>query len=194
MEFNSINEILLRKYLLPLWAWLVIAIAVIVLIIVVVVILCKKNKKPATSPVEESKKEAQNEAAEEQQTEEETAPAAETAGPAEKIEEEKQVTKPVENKAAKPAEKKAAKPVEQKAEAKPVEKKAEDKKSASKTYHISMRKADGMWQVKAAGGAKAVKLFKTQQEAIDFCKPLALNQDANIVIHKKDGSFRKLTY
>ena len=51
-----------------------------------------------------------------------------------------------------------------------------------------------MWQIKAAGGAKAIKLFKTQKEAIDYCKNLADNQDANIMIHKEDGSFRKLTY
>ena len=41
---------------------------------------------------------------------------------------------------------------------------------------------------------KALKLFKTQQEAIDYAKKVAGNQDGFIVIHKKDGSFRKLTY
>lgn len=63
-----------------------------------------------------------------------------------------------------------------------------------KVYHISLRKSDGMWQVKAAGAEKAIKLFRTQAEAIEYCKPLAVNQEANIMIHKKDGSFRKLTY
>lgn len=63
-----------------------------------------------------------------------------------------------------------------------------------KVYHISKRKEDGMWQIKAAGGEKAIKLFKTQKEAIDYCKTLADNQDASIMIHKEDGSFRKLTY
>ncbi|MCD8295825.1 MAG: DUF2188 domain-containing protein [Clostridia bacterium] len=51
-----------------------------------------------------------------------------------------------------------------------------------------------MWQVKLAGGAKAIKLFKTQAEAIDLAKSLADSQDGRIVIHKEDGSFRKLTY
>lgn len=67
-------------------------------------------------------------------------------------------------------------------------------KPATKVYHISLRKSDGMWQVKAAGAEKAIKLFNTQAEAIEYCKPLAENQEANIMIHKKDGSFRKLTY
>lgn len=65
---------------------------------------------------------------------------------------------------------------------------------ATKVYHIAKRKEDNMWQIKAAGGEKAIKLFKTQKEAIDYCKTLADNQDANIMIHKEDGSFRKLTY
>jgi hypothetical protein len=37
-------------------------------------------------------------------------------------------------------------------------------------------------------------LFDTQAEAIDYAKKLADNQDARIVIHKEDGSFRRLTY
>lgn len=76
----------------------------------------------------------------------------------------------------------------------PAPEKKEQAKPSTKTYHISLRKSDGMWQVKAAGAEKAVKLFNTQAEAIEYCKPLAENQDANIMIHKKDGSFRKLTY
>lgn len=67
-------------------------------------------------------------------------------------------------------------------------------KNAVKVYHISKRKDDGKWQIKAAGGARAIKLFNTQAEAIDYAKTLAGKQDANIVIHKTDGSFRKLKY
>lgn len=67
-------------------------------------------------------------------------------------------------------------------------------KSSAKVYHISKRKEDGKWQIKAAGGEKAIKLFKTQKEAIDYCKTLAENQEASIMIHKEDGSFRKLSY
>lgn len=67
-------------------------------------------------------------------------------------------------------------------------------KPASKVYHISKRKEDNRWQIKAEGGAKAIKLFNTQKEAIEYCKTLAGNQEARIMIHKEDGSFRKLTY
>ncbi|MDE6691246.1 MAG: DUF2188 domain-containing protein [Clostridia bacterium] len=65
---------------------------------------------------------------------------------------------------------------------------------ATKTYHISKRKEDNRWQVKAEGADKALKLFLTQDEAIAFAKKTAGNQDARIVIHKADGSFRRLTY
>lgn len=88
-------------------------------------------------------------------------------------------TKPVATKQA------AAKPAATKSPAKPV---------AAKKYHISQRNEDNMWQVKAEGADKALKLFKTQQEAIDYAKKVAGNQEGSIMIHKKDGSFRKLTY
>lgn len=68
------------------------------------------------------------------------------------------------------------------------------KKSTAKKYHIAQRNDNGMWQVKAEGAEKALKLFKTQQEAIDYAKKVADSQDGSIMIHKKDGSFRKLTY
>lgn len=69
-----------------------------------------------------------------------------------------------------------------------------EKKPLNKVYHISKRKTDNMWQVKAAKGAKAIKLFQTQAKAIEYAKKLAENQEARIVIHKEDGSFRNLTY
>ncbi len=86
------------------------------------------------------------------------------------------------------------KPVKEK-KAQPVkEKEPAEKNNANKTYHISKRKDDNKWQVKAAGGNKALKLFNTQAEAIEYAKETAKNQDARIVIHKEDGSFRRLTY
>ena len=67
------------------------------------------------------------------------------------------------------------------------------KKTAAKNYHVS-KNEDGKWQVKFAGGEKAIKLFDTQAEAIDYAKQLAKNQDGNITIHKRDGKLRKQRY
>ena len=94
--------------------------------------------------------------------------------------------------AAKPAPKtvkpapKAAKPVPKTAKPEP--------KDEDMVYHISKRKEDRKWQVKAEGAAKALKLFFTQDEAIAYAKSVAGNQEGRIVIHKEDGSFRKLKY
>ena len=101
--------------------------------------------------------------------------------------------------AAKPAKKPAPKKAEpKKAEAKKpapkkpaeVEKKIEKKIPTSKTYHIS-KHPSGKWQVKFAGGEKAIKLFATQAEAIEFAKKTAGNQDGSIRVHSKKGKIRK---
>ena len=83
----------------------------------------------------------------------------------------------------------AAKP-EVKKDAKPAAKPA----PAKKPVHISKRKTDRMWYVKAEGSSKALKKFFTQEEAINYAKSVAGNQEGRIVIHKEDGSFRKLSY
>ena len=72
-----------------------------------------------------------------------------------------------------------------------VETKAAAKK---KTYHVSLRAEDKKWCVKFANGAKVIKTFDTQKEAIDYAKKLADSQDGNITIHKKDGKIRKQDY
>ena len=66
-------------------------------------------------------------------------------------------------------------------------------KDTAKNYHVAKR-PDGKWQVKFAGGEKAIKLFDTQAEAIAYAKKLAVNQDGSISIHKKDGKMRKQKY
>lgn len=70
---------------------------------------------------------------------------------------------------------------------------AKEKKEAARNYHIAKR-PDGKWQVKFAGGEKAIKLFSTQAEAIEYAKKLAKNQEGSISIHKKDGKLRKQKY
>ena len=99
---------------------------------------------------------------------------------------------------AKQEEKKAAKPAvkdEKTAKAAPAQKDAaeEKEKAAARNYHVAKR-PDGKWQVKFAGGEKAIKLFGTQAEAIAYAKKLAVNQEGSISIHKKDGKLRKQKY
>ena len=93
--------------------------------------------------------------------------------------------------------KKASAPAKEKTPAKEEKAKApapaKEEKTAARNYHVAKR-PDGKWQVKFAGGEKAIKLFATQAEAIDYSKKLAENQDGSISIHKKDGKMRKQKY
>ena len=108
---------------------------------------------------------------------------AEKADKVEKVENKETVKKA--EKVEKPAKK------AEKAPAKKVEKKVADD---TKVYHISKRKEDHLWQVKAEGSPRALKTFFTQDEAVEYAKRVAGNNEGRIVIHKVDGSFKKLKY
>ena len=60
-------------------------------------------------------------------------------------------------------------------------------------YHVSLRD-DGKWQVKREKAEKALKLFDTQAEALSYAKSVAVNQETDIVIHKRDGKICKYIY
>lgn len=207
---------------LPIWAWIVIAAVVLILIIVIAVVAAKAHraKKEQTEEEELSAPAEEVQPVAEPVQDEEAAPVTvkEEPAPAEKTVQEEPAKpalapapaqkapaqqKPVQQKAeqAKPAAAKpapAAKPV-QKAE-KPSEQPAAQSAyvpqaaAQTKVYHITKRKSDGKWQVKFNNGKKAIKLFDTQNQAIDYAKALAQNQEAGIMIHKEDGTFRKLRY
>ena len=63
-------------------------------------------------------------------------------------------------------------------------KKATD--DSKRVYHVSKRE-DGKWQVKFAGGEKAIKLFKTQKEALDYSKEMTKNQKGALLLHNSKG-------
>ena len=57
---------------------------------------------------------------------------------------------------------------------------------ATRVYHVSKRE-DGMWQVKFAGGEKAIKLFKTQKEAVEYSRLMSKNQKGKMLVHNSKG-------
>ncbi len=76
------------------------------------------------------------------------------------------------------------------------EAKAETEKAATKkvtkTWHITQRKDDKLWQVKAEGNEKATRTFTTKKEAEEFVKTLvANNKGSKVGSHKKNGAFQK---
>lgn len=89
---------------------------------------------------------------------------------------------PDEKKAA-PAKKEAPKKA-----TKPAAKKPEPKKEATRTYHVVKRPEDGKWEVKFAGGQKAIKLFDTQKEALEYSKVMAKNQGGSMLVHNSKGA------
>ena len=67
-------------------------------------------------------------------------------------------------------------------------KKAEPaKKEATRTYHV-VKRSDGKWEVKLAGGQKAIKLFDTQKEALEYSKVMAKNQGGSMLVHNSKGA------
>jgi hypothetical protein len=80
---------------------------------------------------------------------------------------------------------------EPKKESLPEEEKVSDTKPEYRIYHVSKRASDGQWQVKFAKGTKAIKLFRTQLEAIDYAKKLAESQNGSIRVHSVSGKIRK---
>ncbi len=75
-----------------------------------------------------------------------------------------------------------------KEESKKVVKPEPPKKEATRTYHVVKRAEDGKWEVKFAGGQKAIKLFDTQKEALEYSKVMAKNQGGSMLVHNSKGA------
>ena len=97
-------------------------------------------------------------------------------------------------KEAKPAAKTTAKPAAKTA-AKPVVQASQKAAASTKTaYHVSKRDDNGReWKVFIQGSNKVIKLFNTQQEALNYAKSLCKNKDdgSYVLLHGLDGKMRK---
>lgn len=51
-------------------------------------------------------------------------------------------------------------------------------------------KKNGEWRVIGEGNSRATKKFATQKEAIDYGRKVAINQQAELVIHGVNGRIR----
>lgn len=134
----------------------------------------------------------------------EAEPAEEEAVEESPVEEEKVEEKPAEKKEEKKAPAKKAAPKKKEEAKKSTSKKEEPKKAetskkkdadetpkdkdATKVYHLTKRKEDGMWAITFVGGKKAIKLFKTKKEAEEYLKTLTENQGATALIRNSKGS------
>ena len=180
----------------PLWAWIVIGVVVVVVIVAIVVLIKVARNREKTEAEENASEESGEQPADGSVDEDEIADSAgespaESAPAAEKAEKTEKTEKPQSKPASsqKPAKQEQTAAVQTQSD-----EPAETKASGPKVYHITKRTSDGKWQVKFNKGKKAIKLFDTQVQAIDYAKALAQSQEASIIIHKADGTFRKLRY
>ena len=178
---------------LPYWGWFAIVFGIAIVLIVVILATCLskrgKNKTDGEGDATaEEPKEDNTKAAEVK--EEEKAEKVSKEEPAKKEE------KPAEEKPAAKSKPTSTKTTSSTTAKKGTSKTEEKPESGNdtKVYHISKRKDDGKWQVKAEGADKALRLFFTQADAIKYAKKVAGNQEGRIVVHKEGGGFRKLTY
>lgn len=168
---------------IPYWILALIILSLVCILIVTIIIVCasKKAKNNRNEKIEENGAPLM-------------LPEGKSAESKTEVKEEKPVeVKPVEEE--KPAAKTTAKSSTAKsATSKSASEKNEESDTAGKVYHISKRKEDNKWQVKAEGADRALRLFFTQADAIQYAKKVAGNQDGRIVVHKESGGFRKVNY
>jgi len=61
---------------------------------------------------------------------------------------------------------------------------------SKKSQHV-VRSSDGGWDVKKGGSTRATKHFEKQQDAIDYGRKVARNQNAEFYVHGRDGRIRE---
>lgn len=148
----------------------------------------KEEPKPEATPVIVNINMVDPKKEEEKPAEEKPAP---KKAPAKKAAPKKEEAKPAPKKEApKKAEPKKEEP--KKAAPKKAESKKEDDEPKDKIYHISQHPTANKWQVKLQGSDKAIKLFDTQAEAIEYAKALAKSQNGSVRLHSRKGSFRSI--
>lgn len=66
---------------------------------------------------------------------------------------------------------------------------AEKERAQAKPYpaHHVVPKPSGEWAIKRDGAAKAIKVFSTKGDAVEFAREISRKQGVEIVIHGRDG-------
>lgn len=58
---------------------------------------------------------------------------------------------------------------------------------AKPIYHVIPNLSKG-WSVTRSGATRAVKRFETKEAAIEYARGLSLSQEAELFVHRKDGT------
>ncbi len=81
----------------------------------------------------------------------------------------------------------AEKIVEQEETLEPLETAEAKKKRKDNSYLVQKRSEDDRWDVKVKGSNRAIKLFKTKAEALEFVKARAEKNDRGFVTRASKG-------
>ena len=60
---------------------------------------------------------------------------------------------------------------------------------ATKNQHVVPH--SGHWAVRKEGADRVTSVHDTQKQATDSARKIAVNQGADVVVHRKDGTIRK---
>ncbi len=63
-------------------------------------------------------------------------------------------------------------------------------RTTPKTYNQHVVPHDEEWAIKGEGNEKYTGIYATQAEAIERAKQIAKNNNADVIIHRKDGTIR----
>jgi hypothetical protein len=58
------------------------------------------------------------------------------------------------------------------------------------TRHV-IRNPKGGWSVQQAGASRAIRVFRTQQDAVRFAKQVSRTQGGDLFVHHSDGTIRE---
>ncbi|MCE1255578.1 MAG: DUF2188 domain-containing protein [Anaerolineae bacterium] len=58
----------------------------------------------------------------------------------------------------------------------------------TRNSHHVVPALNGGWIVRRGGSDRASKHFNTQKDAVDWARKVSINQNSELVIHKRDGT------
>lgn len=61
------------------------------------------------------------------------------------------------------------------------------------SYRVIYSKEDKVWLIKRDGAKRTIASYKTKEQALARVSELCKNQNAKVIVHKKDGKFQKQT-
>ena len=63
-------------------------------------------------------------------------------------------------------------------------------KKTRKEHHV-VPNSEGGWDIKKAGGERAIKHLPTKEEAVNIAREISKNQGTELVIHGKNGKIQE---